>query len=124
MGPVTFKITNQTNYLLKVQASNGLTANVRPGDTTPLGFGPGDTNITCAMRWYDGMNYCILQGSVAWSAGGSGADDGWTTSNIICMNGSMNGQNFSGCNEGWVEMQPYNLMANGGEVNVTYTNAS
>jgi hypothetical protein len=124
MGPVTFKITNQTNYLLKVQASNGLTANISPRDTTLLGFGSGDTNITCAMRWYNDKNICILQGSVAWSAGGSGADDGWTTSNIICMNGSMNGHNFSGCNEGWVEMQPYNLMANGGEVNVTYTNAS
>jgi len=124
MGPVTFKITNQTNYLLKVQASNGLTANISPRDTTLLGFGSSDTNITCAMRWYNDKNICILQGSVAWSSGGSGADDGWTTSNIICMNGFMNGKNFSGCNEGWVEMQPYNLMANGGEVNVTYTNAS
>ena len=47
----------------------------------------------------------------------------WTSSNIICMNGSMNGEGFSGCNEGWVEMQPFNLMANGGEVSVTYTNA-
>lgn len=123
MGPVTFNISNKTTYTLRVQASNGSTVGVYPGNTAQLGFGPGDTNITCAMRWYDDKNICILQGSVAWSAGGSGADDGWTTSNIICMNGSMNGQQFSGCNEGWVEMQPYNLMANGGEVNVTYTPA-
>jgi len=39
------------------------------------------------------------------------------------MNGEANGVGFSGCNEGWVELQPYNLMANGGEVSVTYTNA-
>ena len=35
----------------------------------------------------------------------------------------MNGVPFSGCNEGWVERHPYNIMANGGEVTVTYTNA-
>jgi hypothetical protein len=122
MGPVQFNISNQTKYELRVQASNGATAIAEAGGSTGLGFGAEDTNITCAMRWYqDGI--CILQGSVAWSAGGSGADDGWTTSNIICMNGNMNGESFSGCNEGWVEMQPYNLMANGGEVSVTYTNA-
>jgi len=122
MGPVSLNVHNQTKYDLKIQASNGATAGAVAGASTSLGFGPGDTNITCAMRWYqDGI--CILQGSVAWSAGGSGADDGWTTSNIICMSGSMNGEGFSGCNEGWVEMQPYNLMANGGDVEVTYTNA-
>ena len=122
MGPVTFNIHNETKYDLRVQSSNGATAEAGAGASTSLGFGSGDTNITNAMRWYqDGI--CILQGSVAWSAGGSGADDGWTTSNIICMRGEMNGEGFSGCNEGWVEMQPYNLMANGGEVSVTYTNA-
>ena len=122
MGPVQFNISNQTKYELRVQASNGATATAEAGGNTGLGFGPADTNITCAMRWYQN-GICILQGSVAWSAGGSGADDGWTTSNIICMNGNMNGVSFSGCNEGWVELQPYNLMANGGEVSVTYTNA-
>ena len=122
MGPVQFNVHNQTKYDLKVQSSNGATAEALAGASTTLDFTPDDTNITNAMRWYaDGI--CILQGSVAWSAGGSGADDGWTTSNIICMSGEMNGEGFSGCNEGWVEMQPYNLMANGGEVTVTYTNA-
>jgi len=122
MQPVQFNISNETKYDLRVQASNGATASAPSGGKTELGFGSNDTNITCAMRWYqDGI--CILQGSVAWSAGGSGADDGWTTSNIICMNGNMNGVGFSGCNEGWVELQPYNLMANGGQVSVTYTNA-
>ena len=122
MGPVTFNIHNQTKYDLRVQSSNGATAEAVAGASTSLGFNSSDTNITNAMRWYqDGI--CILQGSVAWSAGGSGADDGWTTSNIICMSGEMNGVGFSGCNEGWVELQPYNLMANGGEVSVTYTNA-
>ena len=122
MQAVQFNIANETKYNLRVQASNGATAEAVSGATTSMGFTPDDTNITCAMRWYqDGI--CILQGSVAWSAGGSGADDGWTSSNIICMSGSMNGEPFSGCNEGWVEMQPYDLMANGGEVSVTYTNA-
>ena len=122
MQPVQFNISNETKYDLRVQASNGAAASAPAGGNTQLGFGSNDTNITCAMRWYqDGI--CILQGSVAWSAGGSGADDGWTTSNIICMNGNMNGVPFSGCNEGWVELQPYNLMANGGQVSVTYTNA-
>ena len=123
MGPVQFNISNETKYDLKVQASNGATAGAVSGASTQLGFTPDDTNITCAMRWYDQTGTCILQGSVAWSAGGSGADDGWTSSNIITMNGSMNGESFSGVNEGWVEMQPFNLMANGGEVSVTYTNA-
>lgn len=123
MGPVQFNISNETKYDLKVQASNGATAGAVSGAGTQLNFTPDDTNITCAMRWYDQTGTCILQGSVAWSAGGSGADDGWTSSNIICMSGSMNGELFSGCNEGWVEMQPFNLMANGGEVSVTYTNA-
>jgi len=122
MGPVSFNIHNETKYDLQVQASNGATAGAVSGASTSLGFGPGDTNITCAMRWYQ-AGICILQGSVAWSAGGSGADDGWSTSNIITMNGSMNGEGFSGSNEGWIEMQPYNLMANGGNVEVTYTNA-
>jgi len=123
MGPVTFNIKNETKYDLRVQASNGATAGAVSGAGTQMDFTPDDTNITCAMRWYDQTGTCILQGSVAWSAGGSGADDGWTSSNIICMSGSMNGESFSGCNEGWVEMQPFNLMANGGEVSVTYTNA-
>jgi hypothetical protein len=123
MGPVQFNISNETKYDLKVQASNGATGGAVSGAGTQLNFTPDDTNITCAMRWYDETGTCILQGSVAWSAGGSGADDGWTSSNIICMSGSMNGESFSGCNEGWVEMQPFNLMANGGEVSVTYTNA-
>ena len=123
MGPVQFNINNETKYDLKVQASNGATAGAVSGAGTQLDFTPDDTNITCAMRWYDQTGTCILQGSVAWSAGGSGADDGWTSSNIICMSGSMNGESFSGCNEGWVEMQPFNLMANGGEVSVTYTNS-
>jgi len=122
MQPVSLNVHNETKYDLKIQASNGATAGAVAGASTSLGFTAEDTNITCAMRWYqDGI--CILQGSVAWSAGGSGADDGWTTSNIICMSGSMNGEPFSCCNEGWVEMQPYNLMANGGDVEVTYTNA-
>jgi len=123
VGPVQFNINNETKYDLKVQASNGATAGAVSGAGTQLDFTPDDTNITCAMRWYDQTGTCILQGSVAWSAGGSGADDGWTSSNIICMSGSMNGESFSGCNEGWVEMQPFNLMANGGEVSVTYTNS-
>ena len=122
MGPVQFSVSNQTKYDLRIQASNGAQAGAVAGASTNLSFTPDDTNITCAMRWYqDGI--CILQGSVAWSAGGSGADDGWSTSNLICMNGQANGVGFSGCNEGWVELQPYNLMANGGEVSVTYTNA-
>ena len=122
MGPVQFNINNETKYDLKIQSSNGATAGAVAGASTQMEFTPNDTNITNAMRWYqDGI--CILQGSVAWSAGGSGADDGWTSSNIITMNGSMNGQSFSGVNEGWIEMQPFNLMANGGEVSVTYTNA-
>ena len=122
MGPVTFNIHNGTKYELRVQSSNGATAEAAAGTSTSLGFGSNDTNITNAMRWYEN-GICILQGSVAWSAGGSGADDGWTSSNIICMSGEMNGEGFSGCNEGWIEMQPYNLMANGGQVSVTYTNA-
>ena len=122
MGPVQFNVSNETKYDLRIQASNGAQAGAVAGASTGLSFTPDDTNITCAMRWYaDGI--CILQGSVAWSAGGSGADDGWSTSNLICMNGQANGVGFSGCNEGWVELQPYNLMANGGEVSVTYTNA-
>ena len=123
MGPVQFNIHNETKYDLKVQSSNGATAGAVAGASTQMEFTPNDTNITNAMRWYDDTGTCILQGSVAWSAGGSGADDGWTSSNIITMNGSMNGQSFSGVNEGWIEMQPFNLMANGGEVSVTYTNA-
>jgi len=122
MGPVQFNVSNETKYDLRIQASNGAQAGAVAGASTGLSFTPDDTNITCAMRWYqDGV--CVLQGSVAWSAGGSGSDNGWSTSSIICMNGNMNGQGFSGCSEGWVELQPYNLMANGGEVSVTYTNA-
>ena len=122
MGPVQFSVSNETKYDLRIQASNGAQAGAVSGAGTSLSFTPDDTNITCAMRWYEN-GICILQGSVAWSAGGSGADDGWSTSNLICMNGQANGVGFSGCNEGWVELQPYNLMANGGEVSVTYTNA-
>jgi len=122
MGPVQFTIKNETKYDLKVQASNGAQAGAVAGSGTSLSFTPDDTNITCAMRWYaDGV--CVLQGSVAWSAGGSGSDNGWSTSNIICMNGEMNGHSFSGCSEGWVELQPYNLMANGGEVGVPHKKA-
>lgn len=125
MGAVTFSINNNTSYLLKVQSSNGLSAVVNPGTSAQLSFTPADTNITNAMRWYNmsDLNTAFLQGSVNWSDGGSGADDGWTTSSIICMSGNMNGQPFSGCNEGWIELQPFNLMANGGTVSVTYTNA-
>ena len=132
MGPVQLNVSNQTKYDLRVQASNGAQAEAIAGASTSLGFTPDDTNITCAMRWYEN-GICILQGAVAWSAGGSGADDGWSTSNLICMNGRgnnlicmngrANGVGFSGCNEGWVELQPYDLMANGGEVSLTYTNA-
>ena len=122
MGPVQFNINNGTQYALQITASNGAGASVAQGNNGQLNFGPDDTNITCAMKWYNSADICILQGSVAWSAGGSGADDGWSSSSLVCMNGDFNGEGFSGCNEGWVEMQPYNLMANGGTINVHYTN--
>ena len=64
MGPVQFNIHNETKYDLRVQASNGAQAGAVSGASTNLSFTPDDTNITCAMRWYqDGI--CILQGSVA-----------------------------------------------------------
>lgn len=122
MGPVQFNINNSTQYSLEVTASNGADASINAGNRGQLNFGPGDTNITCAMKWYNSADVCILQGSVAWSAGGSGADDGWSSSSLVCMAGDFNGEGFGGCAEGWVEMQPYNLMANGGTINVHYTN--
>ncbi len=33
----------------------------------------------------------------------------------------MNGVGFEGVGEGWIELQPYNLMSGGGTVTVTYT---
>ena len=36
---------------------------------------------------------------------------------------NFNGTPFSANANGWIEMEPWNLMANGGEVTVNYTKA-
>jgi hypothetical protein len=134
IGQIAFTVNNKTSYILKIVSSNKNSAVVNPGASKTLLFNEWDTNITNAMRWYKvsdpGLTFCILQGSVNWSAAGCGADNGSAAddASIICMDGSMtdpdeNYDTFYGCTEGWNELQPWNLMANGGSVDVTYTNA-
>ena len=128
MGPVTFNIKNTSGYTLVVDNNTyGICATVHPNTDAVLHFTPADTNMTNAMRFYaasdPGFTACVLQASVSWSAGGSGADPGWQQPSIIGCSGDMNGAGFGGASEGWQELQPYNLMANGGVVNVEYHNA-
>ncbi len=128
MGPVTFNIKNSSNYTLLVDNNTyGICGTVAPNASAVLDFTVADTNMTNAMRFYAANDpsfaRCVLQASVSWSAGGSGVDPGWQQPAIIRCSGDMNGAKFGGDSEGWQELQPYDLMANGGVVNVEYHNA-
>jgi hypothetical protein len=81
------------------------------------------TNNTNSVRFFSPSTpgaYTDVSG-VSWSGGGSGFDPGWQSPFTISAFGDFNGTVFSADANGWIEMEPWNLMENGGEVTINYT---
>jgi hypothetical protein len=126
MGPTKLTINNNSGlslYVMNNQAGNiGGCAN---GESFTYNFDSSFTNNTNAVRFCDPKtpgSFSDVSG-VSWSGGGSGIDPGWQNPFTISAHGNFNGTPFSANANGWIEMEPWNLMANGGEVTVNYTKA-
>jgi hypothetical protein len=121
MGPVHFQVTNNSGYELTIRNNPlGTIGEVANGQSWGYDFDASIQHNTNQMVFSDGTG-TVCSGSVAWSDGGSGADDGWMQPVLFKLDGNMNGVGFEGVGEGWIELQPYNLMTAGGTVTVTYT---
>jgi hypothetical protein len=124
MGPTKLTINNNSGlslYVMNNQAGNiGGCAN---GESFTYNFDSSFTNNTNAVRFYDPKtpsSFSDVSG-ISWSGGGSGIDPGWQNPFTIGANGDFNGTPFSATTNGWVEIEPWNLMSNGGRVTVNYT---
>jgi hypothetical protein len=120
MGPTKLTINNNSGlslYVMNNQAGNiGGCAN---GESFTYNFDSSFTNNTNAVRFYDPKtpgSFSDVSG-ISWSGGGSGIDPGWQNPFTIGANGDFNGTPFSATTNGWVEIEPWNLMANGGRSN-------
>lgn len=124
MGPVTLNIHNNSgSSLLIMNSVLGNIGGCANGETFSYGFDASVTNNTNAVRFYvTPGNYTDVSG-ISWSGGGSGFDPGWQSPFTIAAHGDFNGASFNATSNGWIEMQPWNLMADGGTVNVYYTQA-
>jgi|LakMenE01Jun11ns_1017448.scaffolds.fasta_scaffold9660063_2 hypothetical protein len=124
MGPVHLKITNNSGYSLLITNNQaGDIGGCHDGESFDYDFDSTFTNNTNAIRFYDPAtpgNFINVSGA-SWSEGGSGFDPGWQSPFIICANGNYNGVNFSADKIGWVELQPWNLMQDGGNVTINFT---
>ena len=121
MGPVHFQVTNNSGYHLTIRNNPlGTIGEVPSGQAFGYDF-DGSIEHNTNQMVFSSPSGTVCSGSVAWSSGGSGADDGWMEPVLFSMSGEMNGVGFNGAGEGWIELQPFNLMAGGGQVSVTYT---
>ena len=95
------------------------------GETFDYVFDSSFTNNTNAIRFYDPAtpgNFTDVAGA-SWSGGGSGFDPGWQSPFTIAAHGNYNGVSFDATQNGWIELQPWNLMTNGGNVTINFTQA-
>ena len=124
MGPVKFHISNNSGLSLLVMNNQvGNIGGCNNGETFDYEFDSSFTNNTNAIRFYDPSTpgtFTDVAGS-SWSGGGSGFDPGWQSPFTISASGDYNGVLFNATQNGWIELQPWNLMENGGNVNITFT---
>ena len=123
MGPVNFTIKNDSGLSLLVM--NSIVGNIggcASGEEFNYQFDSSFTNNTNAIRFFNPSTpgaYTDVSGA-SWSEGGSGFDPGWQSPFTISASGDYNGVEFSATSNGWIELQPWNLMINGGSVNIHY----
>ena len=130
MGPTNLTITNNSGLSLLVMNNQaGNIGGCDDGGTFTYNFDSSFTNNTNAVRFFDPSTpeaYTVESG-ISWSGGGSGFDPGYQSPFTIGANGIFTGEvntsPFSANANGWIEMEPFDLMVNGGDVNVNYTKA-
>ena len=102
MGPVSFKVTNNSGYRLTISNNPcGVIGEVESGTQFAYDFDGSVEHNSNQMIFKDASDNPICSGSISWSAGGAGADDGWMEPVLFSMDGNMNGVGFSGNGEGW-----------------------
>lgn len=124
MEQVNFRINNNSGLSVLIMNSQiGNIGGCGNGETFDYVFDSSFTNNTNAIRFFDPAtpkNLTDIAGS-SWSAGGSGFDPGWQSPFTIAAHGSYNGVPFNATQNGWIELEPWNLMANGGNVIINFT---
>ena len=124
MGPTKLTINNNSGLSLLVMNNQvGNIGGCPDGESFIYNFDSSFTNNTNAVRFFSPTTpgaYTDVSG-VSWSGGGSGFDPGWQSPFTISANGDFNGTLFSANANGWIEMEPWNLMENVGEVTINYT---
>jgi hypothetical protein len=126
MEQVNFHISNNSGLSLLIMNSQaGNIGGCDNGETFDYVFDSSFTNNTNAIRFYDPAtpgNFTDVAGA-SWSGGGSGFDPGWQSPFTIAAHGNYNGVSFDATQNGWIELQPWNLMTNGGNVTINFTQA-
>jgi hypothetical protein len=126
MGPVNLHISNNSGLSLLIMNSQaGNIGGCDDGGTFNYKFDSSFTNNTNSIRFYDPAspgNYTNVAGA-SWSGGGSGFDPGFQSPFAIVASGDYNWVPFNANKNGWIELQPWNLMENGGNVNIHFTKA-
>ena len=126
MEQVNFHISNNSGLSLLIMNNQaGNIGGCNNGETFDYVFDSSFTNNTNAIRFYDPAtpgNFTDVAGS-SWSAGGSGFDPGWQSPFTIAAYGNYNGVSFNATQNGWIELEPWDLMANGGNVTINFTQA-
>jgi hypothetical protein len=121
MEQVNFHINNNSGLSLLVMNNQaGNIGGCDNGGTFDYVFDSSFTNNTNAIRFYDPAtpdNFIDVAGA-SWSAGGVGFDPGFQSFFKIAANGNYNGVPFNATQNGWIELEPWNLMANGGNVTI------
>ena len=123
MGPVHLHIKNDSGLsflIMNNQAGN--IGGCATGQEFEYEFDASFTNNTNSIRFYDPKSpgdFTDIAGA-SWSGGGSGFDPGYQSPFSIAASGSFNGVEFSAQENGWIELQPWDLMQNGGTVLINF----
>ena len=124
MEQVNFHINNNSGLsLIVINNQAGNIGGCDNGGTFDYVFDFSFTNNTNAIRFYHPEtpeNFVNVAGA-SWSGGGSGFDPGFQSFFKIAANGDYNGVPFNATQNGWIELEPWHLMANGGNVTINFT---
>jgi len=119
------------NVHLTIHNNSGLTMQVENSDagdvSGPIADGATwewdttDGHNANAVRFFTTPGTYVIEAAINFGDAGTYMDPGWQSPFVVAMTGDANGVDFDLKANGGQELQPWDLMAKGGTINVTFS---